>query len=107
MRHDRKTRGKQKSGSKRWVATVNTDSTHPPAGLFTRSAATIARSLSSKRVSPKGPSSGMRMLNYFINRAGKGLSPTRRRELEKAKTLLSKKIADSKKSGKSASRKAA
>jgi hypothetical protein len=47
------------------------------------------------------------MLNYFINRAGKGLSPTRRRELEKAKTLLSRKIADSKKSGKSASRKAA
>jgi len=34
----------------------------------------------------------MRMLTYFINRAGKGLSTTRRRELEKAKSLLSKKI---------------
>jgi tRNA(adenine34) deaminase len=34
----------------------------------------------------------MRMLNYFINRAGRGLSRTRRAELEKAKDLLSKKI---------------
>ena len=41
--------------SKRWVATVKTDSTHPPEGLFTKDAATIARSLASKRVSPKGP----------------------------------------------------
>jgi len=81
---------------KRWVATVTTDSTHPPRGLFTKTAATIARSLSSKRVSPKGPGSGMRMLTYFINRAGRGLSAARRRELEKAKTLLSKRIQDSK-----------
>jgi tRNA(adenine34) deaminase len=83
---------KTKVKSKRWVATVDTDSTHPPKGLFTRNAATIAKSLASKRVSPKGPSSGMRMLNYFINRAGRNLSATRRRELEKAKSLLSIKI---------------
>ncbi len=82
----------------RWVATVKTDSTHPRAGLFTKSAATIARSLASKKVSPKGPSSGMRMLTYFINRAGKGLSATRRRELEKAKSLLSKRIKEQKNS---------
>jgi tRNA(adenine34) deaminase len=82
---------------RRWVASVKTDSTHPRAGLFTKGAATIARSLASKKVSPKGPSSGMRMLTYFINRAGKGLSATRRRELEKAKTLLSKKIERQKK----------
>jgi len=48
-------------------------------------------------VSPKGPTSGMRMLNYFINRAGSGLSKTRRAELEKAKRLLSEKIAKTKK----------
>ena len=76
----------------RWVAKVKTDSTHPPAGLFTRSAAAIARSLASKKVSPKGPASGMRMLIYFINRAGRGLSPTRRAELERAKSLLSRRI---------------
>jgi len=86
----------------RWVANVKTDSTHPRAGLFTKSAATIARSLASKKVSPKGPSSGMRMLTYFINRAGRGLSTTRRRELERAKSLLSKKIQRQKKNAKQA-----
>ncbi|HEX4075603.1 MAG TPA: DUF3175 domain-containing protein [Candidatus Acidoferrales bacterium] len=80
-------------GGKRWVAGVKTDSTHPPAGLFTKSASTIARVLASKKVSPKGPQSGMRMLNYFINRGGRGLTGTRRAELAKAKSLLSKRIA--------------
>jgi len=76
----------------RWVAKVKTDSTHPPEGLFTKNAATIARSLASKRVSPKGPGSGMRMLNYFINRAGSGLTARRKEELQKAKRLLSSRI---------------
>jgi tRNA(adenine34) deaminase len=76
----------------RWVAKVKTDSTHPPEGLFTKDAATIARSLASKRVSPKGPGSGMRMLTYFINRAGHGLSASRRAELQKAKRLLSDRV---------------
>ena len=78
--------------TKRWVAKVKTDSTHPPEGLFTKSAATIARALASKEVSPKGPASGMRMLTYFINRGGRGLSASRRAELEKAKALLSRRI---------------
>jgi hypothetical protein len=76
----------------RWVAKVKTDSTHPPEGLFTKPAPEIARVLASKKVSPKGPSSGMRMLTYFINRGGRGLSATRKKELEKAKDLLSKRI---------------
>src|SRR5207237_10335883 len=85
---------------KRWVARVKTDSTHPPAGLFTKSAATIARTLASKKVSPKGPGSGMRMLTYFINRAGRGLSAQRRAELEKAQSLLSKRTHPERRSGK-------
>lgn len=76
----------------RWVAKVKTDSTHPEKGLFTKKASIIARSLASNKVSPKGPSSGMRMLTYYINRAGNGLSAARRRELEKAKTILARKI---------------
>jgi len=80
------------TAKKKWVAKVKTDSTHPPEGLFTKDASTIARTLASKKVSPKGPGSGMRMLNYFINRAGRGLSAKRRAQLEKAKTLLAKKI---------------
>lgn len=77
---------------KRWISKVNTDSTHPPKGLFNKSAATIARTLASREVSPKGPGSGMRMLTYYINRAGRGLSKTRRAELERAKILLSARI---------------
>jgi tRNA(adenine34) deaminase len=60
--------------------------------LFTKGASTIARSLASKKVSPKGPASGLRMLTYFINRAGKGLGKDRRGELEKAKKILSDRV---------------
>ncbi len=84
---------KKSTKRKRWSAAVTTDSTHPPEGLFTKSAATIARTLASKKVSPKGPGSGMRMLTFYINRAGRTLSAERRAELEKAKELLSKRVA--------------
>jgi uncharacterized protein DUF3175 len=77
---------------RRWVANVKMDSTHPPPGLFIKSAPVIARTLASRKVSPKGPGSGMRMLTYFINRAGRGLTTTRRAELQKAKSLLSKRV---------------
>ena len=81
---------------KKWSAKVTTDSTHPDEGLFNQTAATIAKALASKKVSPKGPASGMRMLNFYINRAGKNLSTPRQDELEKAKTLLSEIIAKQK-----------
>jgi tRNA(adenine34) deaminase len=83
-----------------WLSKVKTDSTHPAAGLFTKKAPEIARALASKKVSPKGPASGMRMLTYFINRGGRGLSATRRTELEKAKSLLSKRMKQAKKPAK-------
>src|SRR5271168_1219968 len=81
---------------KKWVAKVDTDSTHPDEGLFTQNAETIAKGLASKEVSPKGPASGMRMLNYYINRGGKNLSQERHAELEKAKGILSEIIAEEK-----------
>jgi len=86
----------KKTTSKKWSAKVTTDSTHPDHGLFNKSAATIARSLASKKVSPKGPASGMRMLNFYINRAGKNLPQSRIDELERAKKLLSARIAKQK-----------
>jgi hypothetical protein len=92
------TKPKKAPKQKRWVSTVKTVSTFPPEGLFTKDAATVARSLASKKVSPKGPASGMRMLNYFINRAGKNLSDERREELQKAKKLLSDRIRKRKRS---------
>lgn len=72
--------------------TATSDATHPPEGLFKKDAATIARTLASKRVSPKGVSSGMRMLSFYVNRAGKNLSASRKAELEKAKELLHKRV---------------
>lgn len=78
---------------RRWVKDVVTDSTTTPPRLFTRDAATIARTLASPRVSPKGPVSGHRMLSFFINRAGRQLTSSRRAELEKAKRLMQRAIA--------------
>lgn len=85
-----------RSKPRRWSASVTTDSTHPPEGLFNKSATVIARTLASKKVSPKGPGSGMRMLTFYINRAGHNLSATRKAELNKAKKLLSERIAKEK-----------
>ena len=78
---------------RRWVKDVVTGSTVVPPGLFTRDAAAIARTLALPRVSPKGPVSGLRMLSFFINRAGRQLTRSRRAELEKAKRLMQRAIA--------------
>jgi tRNA(adenine34) deaminase len=78
--------------AKKWVRKVKTDSTHPPEGLFTKDPETIAKKLASKQVSPKGPGSGMRMLIYYINRAGKSLTARRKYQLEKAKGLRSERV---------------
>ena len=93
---------KNSHGTRKWSAAVDTDSTHPRGGLFNKDARTIARELASKKVSPKGPSSGMRMLTFYINRAGKNLPPKRLKVLEEAKELLHQKIAAGKARAKSA-----
>jgi hypothetical protein len=74
---------------KRWSAGVTTVSTYPEKDLFNQDAEMVAKHLASKKVSPKGPASGMRMLNFYINRAGKNLPVGRHKELERAKELLS------------------
>jgi Protein of unknown function (DUF3175) len=83
-----------KGSTRRWSAevTATSDATHPPEGLFKKDAATIARTLASKKVSPKGPASGMRMLTFYINRAGHNLSASRLKELDKAKQLLHERV---------------
>ena len=82
--------------TKKWSASVTTESTYPEHNLFNQDAATIAKHLASKKVSPKGPASGMRMLNFYINRAGKNLSASRHKVLERAKHLLSEIIRNKK-----------
>ena len=78
---------------RKWVRQVTTDSTHPPPRTFTGSAADIARKMARKDVSPKGIGSGIRMIQYFINRGGRNLSATRRAELERAKRILQRRAA--------------
>ena len=73
---------------KYWVHKVKTISTYPPEGLFNKDAETISKVMASKKVSPKGIGSGIRMIQFFINRAGKSLPPERKQELEKAKRIL-------------------
>ena len=81
-----------KKTGKKWGRDVKTDSTAPPPALFKKDAKTIARSLASKKVSPKGIGSGIRMLQYYINRAGKNLPDSRRKVLEHAKDVLQEKL---------------
>jgi Protein of unknown function (DUF3175) len=85
------------SKKKYWVHDVKTISTSPPGGTFRKDAETIARVMASKKVSPKGIGSGIKMVQYYINRAGKGLSPRRRQELEKAKRILQERLQREKK----------
>jgi hypothetical protein len=86
-------RASHRPSGKKWVQNVKSVSTFPPKDLFTKDAATIACAMESKKVSPKGIGSGIRMIQYFINRGGTGLSAARKRELEKAKHILQEKRA--------------
>jgi hypothetical protein len=81
-------KAKRTSGKRKWSRKIKTESTFPPRGLFTKDAETVAKRMASKKVSPKGLGSGIKMVQMFINRAGKNLEPGQRKELEKAKRLL-------------------
>ncbi len=70
----------------------NVECAHPRANLFSQGPEVIAESLASKEVSPQGPASGMRLLTFYINYAGRRLNPSQRRNLEKARKLLSVRV---------------
>lgn len=76
--------------SVRWSQKVHTVSTFPPKGTFTTKGEEIAKIMSSPDVSPKGIGSAIRMIQFFINRGGRNISPSQKTELEKAKTILQK-----------------
>jgi uncharacterized protein DUF3175 len=59
-----------------------------PVGLFAKAPEAIVESLASKETCPDGPATGMRMLTFYIAYAGKRLSASRMRSLERAKKLL-------------------
>jgi ribosomal protein S9 len=81
----------------KWSHKVKTVSTFPPPGTFTKPAREVARIMATRKVSPGGLGSAIRMVQMFINRAGKHLSGARRKELEEAKRILQDKRAKSKK----------
>ena len=91
---DKKSR--QKGSDARWSSKVKSVSTFPPEGLYKKDAKTIARVMATKKVSPKGLGSAIRMVQFYINRAGKNLAESRRNELEKAKRILQEKAAKQK-----------
>lgn len=81
---------------RRWSQRVTEESdalTLEP-GVFTKStpraiAASLKRSAERSRRRKSDPyRSAMSMLTFYVNRAGKGLSPSRKRKLEKAKNAL-------------------
>jgi len=86
-----------KGSNRRWSASVKTVSTFPPPETFNQDAETIARIMATKKVSPKGLGSAVRMVQFFINRAGKNLSTAHKNELERAKHILQEKSRNSKK----------
>ena len=83
-------------GHSKWSAEVteHSDALDLEAGVFKlRSAAAIARSLKrsaerSRRRNSSPYRSAMSMLTFYVNRAGKNLTPARRRRLEAAKVEL-------------------
>ena len=90
----------------KWSQKVKTISTYPPKGLFNKSGSVIASVMARSDVSPKGLGSAIRMVQFYINRAGKTLSQERKFQLEKAKKILQEKNKKEKRSrSKSKSRK--
>jgi hypothetical protein len=94
-----KRRAKSKSpgrGGKRWSARVTreSDALTLDKGVFTKSsphgiAVSLKRSADrSRRRKSNSYRSAMSMLTFFINRAGRGLSRTRKRKLQRAKDEL-------------------
>ncbi len=92
----RSTKSRRSKRGRRWSAQVprESDALTLEKGVFTKSSPRqIARSLKrsadrSRRRKSNAYRSAMSMLTFFINRAGKGLSPTRKRKLQKAKDKL-------------------
>jgi hypothetical protein len=98
---------KKKKSPRKWSRKIKTVSTKPPPGLFKKDADTVAETIATKKVSPGGIGSGIRMVQMYINRAGKSLDPDQKEELELAKRKLQakkKKKAAAKSSKKKAKR---
>ena len=96
MAKGRRKKSKSKKKTKRWSqrVTETSDALTLGQGVFKKNtpraiAASLKRSADASRRRKSDPfRSAMSMLVFYINRAGKGLSKTRRQKLEKAKDEL-------------------
>jgi hypothetical protein len=84
--------------ARNWVKHVMQTSfaTYPPPGVFTRSPQEIADAGDAPGVAPKGLTSWQRMVLFHRNRGGRGLAEERRRALQDAVQLLSRRRAERK-----------
>lgn len=71
---------------------LKSDSNRMPANLFAEAPEKIVEVLTSREVFPQGAASGLRVLSFYISQSGKGMSTSRRRNLEKAKKMLSARL---------------
>ena len=60
-----------------------------PPNLFAEPPEKIVEVLTSRDAFPRGAAAGMRVLSFYMAQAGKGLTSSRRRKLERAKKMLS------------------
>ena len=61
----RKTSKHSKTSKHKWSAGVKTDSTFPPAGTFTKPGDEVARIMATRKVSPGGLGSAIKMVQMF------------------------------------------
>jgi Protein of unknown function (DUF3175) len=94
MKSTAKGKSTKRKTIRKWSRNIKTVSTFPPAGTFTKPGEEVARIMAKKKVSPGGLGSAIKMVQMFINRAGRKLSAERKRELEKAKKILQRKMRD-------------
>ena len=66
---------------RKWSRKIKTESTFPSPGTFKKKAREVAKTMATKKVSPKGIGSGIKMVQMFVNRAGKNLEPGQKKEL--------------------------
>lgn len=69
---------------------IREDATFFPPGTMTRSARHIYEIGKDPKYAPAGPVSSIRWINYYLNRGGKNIPENRKKELEKARLMLSR-----------------
>ena len=67
-----------------------------PKGTMTKDAQAIYKVSKNKRYAPGGEGSAIRWLTYYLNRGGRNIKPKQRKEIEKARKMLQKDLAEKK-----------